>query len=317
VDTSKVCPLVDSSAPVARASLTFVAILLLALTPTAALAQGGSIGASAEIRDATGRLVASGDFREGRGEVLVTVSFPNPPILSGTHAIHINEIGRCDAPDFATSGSIFNPYSKAHGRQNPEGSEVGDLPNVNFSTGLTAYNTTAIGATLGQGSGSLLSPNRSILIYTGEDDQRTDPDGNPGVPIACGVIEAIGAAPAAAPAVGAASPTPAIISRVAASPVPAAAQQPGQPAQPAAQPASSPIVVPKPVVVVNNNPPSPTPVVAGALPTALGGVATPVPLAAAQSSQGLSTFNALIIAVLGAGLIVVGWLLRQRRQQQR
>ena len=290
------------------------AIVLLAVTAGQAHAQGGNIGASSEIRDATGRLVASADFREGRGEVLVTVTFPNPPVLSGTHAIHINEIGRCDAPDFATSGSIFNPYSKAHGRQNPEGSEVGDLPNVNFSTGLTAYNTTAIGATLAQGSGSLLSPNRSILIYSGEDDQKTDPDGNPGVPIACGVIEAIGAAPAAAPAVGAASPTPAVITRSAASPVPA--QQPGQPA---AQPASSPIVVPKPAVVVNNSPPSPTPVLAGALPTPLGGAATPVPVAATQSSQsggGLSTLNALIIAVLGAGLIVVGWLLRQRRQMR-
>jgi len=300
-------------APVAR--VLFITLLLLALTTNESLAQTSNVGASAEVRDATGRLVASADFREGRGEVLVTVTFPSPPVLSGTHGIHINDVGRCDPPDFSTSGNIFNPYNKAHGRQNPEGSEVGDLPNVNFSTGLTAYNTTAVGATLGQGAGSLLSPNRSLLIYSGEDDQKTDPDGNPGVPIACGVIEAAGATPAAAPAV-AGSPAPTVIVR-GASPVPA--QNPaaaGQPGQPAAQPASSPIVVPKPVVVVSNNSASPTPLVAGTLPTPI----TSAPVAATQTQSsgggGLSTLNALIIAVLGAGLIVVGWLLRQRRQQR-
>jgi Cu-Zn family superoxide dismutase len=288
-----------------------------------------TVGATSELRDATGRLVANVDFREGRGEVLITLNFSNPPVLSGTHGLHINDTGRCDPPAFSTSGKIFNPLNKHHGRQNPEGSEVGDLPNVNFSTGLTAYNTTAVGATLGQGATSLLSPNRSIVIYSGEDDQKTDPDGNPGAPVACGVIAAAsGTQPAAKPAVAVSSPVsgvaaPAFIASpvpaqpqpaqpVAAQPQPAAAQP--QPGQPAAKPASSPVVVGKPVVVVSNNPPSPTPVSAvAAVPTPL------VPVAAAQTAQssgGLSTSTALIIAVLGAALIVVGWLLRQQRQSR-
>jgi superoxide dismutase, Cu-Zn family len=288
-----------------------------------------TVGATADMRDAAGRMVATADFREGRGEVLVTLNFSNPPVLSGTHALHINDTGRCDPPDFSTSGRIFNPFNKRHGRQNPEGSEVGDLPNVNFSTGLTAYNTTAIGATLGQGASSLLNPNRSIVIYSGEDDQKTDPDGNPGTPVACGVIGTASAAqPAARPAVAVSSPVPGAAPALIASPVPTqprpaqpaqpAAAQPqppaaqAQPGQPAAKPASSPIVVGKPVVVNNNNPPSPTPVGVAAVPTPI------VPVAAAQtttqSSGGLSTVNALIIAILGAALIVLGWLLRQRRQ---
>ena len=123
------------------------ALLLLLASSTAVHAQVPTVGASAAVRDASGRLVATADFREGRGEVLITVTFPNPPVLSGSHALHINDTGRCDPPDFTTAGNIFNPFNKKHGRQNPEGSEVGDLPNVNFSTGLTAYNTTAIGAT--------------------------------------------------------------------------------------------------------------------------------------------------------------------------
>jgi superoxide dismutase, Cu-Zn family len=312
------------------------AAILLSVSALPAEAQAPpSVGATAELRDATGRVVATADFREGRGEVLVTLNFPSPPVLSGTHGLHINDTGRCDPPDFSTSGKIFNPLGKHHGRQNPEGSEVGDLPNVNFSTGLTAYNTTAIGATLGGGSTSLLSPNRSIVIYSGEDDQKTDPDGNPGTAVACGVIAAGSAAaqPAAKPAVGVSSPGPGAAPAVVASPVPpqpvvaqpqppAAQVQPPaaqpvaqqQPGQPAAKPASSPIVVGKPVVVVSNNTPSATatPANAAALPTPIGG-----PVAAqtsAQSSGGLSPLNALLIAVLGGALVVVGLLLRQRRQ---
>jgi Cu-Zn family superoxide dismutase len=308
------------------------AVLLLGRAATAFAQTPPPVGATSELRDATGRLIANAEFREGRGEVLITLNFPNPPALSGTHALHIDEQGRCDPPDFSTSGNIFNPYNKSHGRQNPEGAEVGDLPNVNFSNGLTTYNTTAIGATLGQGSASLLSPNRSLVIYSGEDDQKTDPDGNSGVPIGCGVIEAVGAA-GAAPVVSQASPSAVAVVRVA-SPAPqppqvgqpgqaaapaAQAGQPGQPAQPAAQPAASPVAPTRPaVVVVSNNSASPAAIAAGAVPTPIA-VATPlvVAVAAQQSSQGgnsLSSTNALIIAVLGAGLIGVGWLLRQGRQ---
>jgi Cu-Zn family superoxide dismutase len=319
------------------------AALLLGGSATA-LAQAAPVGATSELRDATGRLIANAEFREGRDEVLIALNFPNPPALSGTHALHIDQQGRCDPPDFTTSGNIFNPTNKSHGRQNPEGAEVGDLPNVNFSNGLTTYNTTAIGATLGEGPASLLSPNRSLVIYSGQDDQKTDPEGNSGVPIGCGVIEAVGApgaaaVAAAAPVVSQASPAPIAVVRVA-SPVPQTGQpaqpvvqagqpaqpvvqaaQPGQvPPQPAAQPASSPVVPSRPVVLVSNNSASPTAIVAaaGAVPTPIA-VATPfvVAVAAQQPATGgntLSSTNALIIAILGAGLIGVGWLLRQGRQ---
>jgi Cu-Zn family superoxide dismutase len=80
-------------------------------------------GASAEIRDATGNLLATAAFREGNAEVLVSLTFPQQTALSGGHAIHINAAGRCDPPDFATSGSIFNPFNKQHGRNNPEASK--------------------------------------------------------------------------------------------------------------------------------------------------------------------------------------------------
>src|SRR5437762_9143623 len=113
-------------------------LALAALSATAVFASAGAlaqvppVGASAEMRDASGRLVANAELREGRGEVLITMLFPNPPVLTGTHGLRIHEFGRCDPPDFATAGNGFNPFNKKHGRQNPDGPQVGDLPNVNF-----------------------------------------------------------------------------------------------------------------------------------------------------------------------------------------
>src|SRR5215813_10477840 len=153
------------------------------LAPIAA-AQAPPPGATAEVRDAAGRVVANVEFREGRGEVLVTMLFPNPSPLTGTHGLRIHDTGRCDPPDFSTAGPGFNPLGKQHGRQNPLGPQVGDLPNVNFTTGLTSYNTTAMGAMLSAGPTSLLDENRSALIvYANADDQLTDPDGKAGARI--------------------------------------------------------------------------------------------------------------------------------------
>jgi Cu-Zn family superoxide dismutase len=262
-------------------------LLVLAFSATAR-AQTAASGANAVVRDASGRVVATADFREGRGEVLITLTFSVPPALEGSHAVHVNELGRCDPPDFASSGAIFNPTNKPHGRQNPEGAEVGDLPNVNFSTGLTAYNTTAIGATLAAGPTSLLESNRALVIFSGQDDQLNGPEGNAGSRIACGVIQPASAAPAAAAAPVAASPSVAAV-----------------------KPASSPIVVvapSKPVAVAASPQSSPVPV-AAALPTPL----TLPPTPTAQTSNSLSPGNAFILAVLGAALLVLGYLLRQQR----
>lgn len=316
--------------PVWRSFL-FGAVAMIAiaiLATTAVVAQAPPVGATAEVRDAAGRLLANAEFREGRGEVVITMIFANPAPLTGTHGLRIMSVGRCDPPDFTTAGAGFNPLNKKHGRQNPEGPQVGDLPNVNFTNGLTSYNTSALGATLGPGQASLLGPNRTALVFfSGEDDQITDPDGKAGTRIGCGVITATAGAAAVAGAPTVAKPTTATIAAQPAQPAPAqpAAAQPA-PAQPATKPASSPVVVAPPVVV---NPAAPKPATSPV--AAAAAVATPTlfvpavavptapPLAAApnQSGSGLGTGPALLIAVLGVGLVGAGYLLRRRSQLTR
>jgi Cu-Zn family superoxide dismutase len=297
--------------PPARRTFIFVAALVSATAVFAtagALAQVPAVGASAEVKDASGRVVANADFREGRGEVLVTIMFPSPAALTGTHGLRIHEVGRCDPPAFVTAGGGFNPFGKKHGRQNPEGPQVGDLPNVNFTTGLTSYNTTALNATLGAGPGSLLGPNKtSLIIYERDDDQNTDPDGKAGARIACGIIN---------PATGASAP-PVVgqpqVPKPAVSPVPPLALQPAPPAPTPTRPVAAQPVVPKPAAsVIPTAVPAASPLVVQP--------AAPPPAAAAQPAQpssggtGIPPLTAFIIAVLGVGLVGAGWLLRRRGQ---
>jgi Cu-Zn family superoxide dismutase len=105
------------------------------------------------------------------------------------HAIHVHELGRCEPP-FTTAGGHFNPGSRAHGFRREQGSHAGDLPNVRASDAGTAHVehiSTAI--SLSSGSGSVLDTDGSALVvHAGADDYATDPSGNSGSRIACGVI---------------------------------------------------------------------------------------------------------------------------------
>jgi Cu-Zn family superoxide dismutase len=279
------------------------------LFATTALAQTVPVGAIAEVRDAAGRLVATAEFREGRGEVLVSLKFPSPAPLTGAHAVHIEEVGRCDPPDFRSAGADFNPFNKKHGRLNPEGPRVGDLPNVNFAGGLTSYNTSAAGASLAPGPASLLGPNgTAVVIYSGEDDQLSEPDGNAGTRIACGVIlRAAAPGGIAKPAV---VPSVAVTAVAVASPV----AVPPVPARPASSPPPVPSVVPQPA----SSPVPAAPVSVAASPVVIVAAPTPPPLAAAPAPQSdgrsLGSGQALLIAVLGVGLFGAGYLLRRRSQ---
>ncbi len=166
----------------------------LSLLPAVAIgqAQPASLGASAQVRDAGGRLIASVTLREAPDQVLINLSFPGRA-LTGVHGLQIHENGRCDSPDFASAGGIFNPFRKQHGLLNPDGPMAGDLPSLVIgSSGLGSYNTAAPLVKLGSGGpSSLLKPGgTSLVIFAQADDDRTQAEGGAGARLACGVIGA-------------------------------------------------------------------------------------------------------------------------------
>ena len=109
----------------------------------------------------------------------------------GAHGIHLHSVGKCEAPTFASAGGHFNPDTKKHGQNNPEGPHAGDLLMIEAKADGTAKATLLdTMVTLGDGPNSLFHDGgTSIVIHEKEDDYKTDPAGNSGARIACGVIQ--------------------------------------------------------------------------------------------------------------------------------
>lgn len=110
---------------------------------------------------------------------------------SGFHGVHVHEKGDCTKPDFKSAGKHFNPDGKQHGAENPNGFHAGDLGNIEVgSEGTADVEVIAPQLTLKATDHSLIrSGGTAIIIHAGRDDQKSDPSGNSGNPIACGVIE--------------------------------------------------------------------------------------------------------------------------------
>ena len=121
--------------------------------------------------------------------VTINVSLTNLP--AGQHAIHVHTVGKCDPPDFASAGGHFNPAMKQYGKDNPMGAHAGDLPNFEaLGNGTASFAYTVPGLTVGSGADSLFHPGgTALVIHAAPDDYKTDPAGNAGARIACGVIE--------------------------------------------------------------------------------------------------------------------------------
>lgn len=111
-------------------------------------------------------------------------------LSTGVHGVHIHEFGKCQAPDFTSAGGHFNPEGKQHGEFNPQGKHAGDIGNLRVdANGSAEVALLADAVTLGPGETSLLKPGgTSLVIHAGPDDLKTDPSGNSGDRIACGVI---------------------------------------------------------------------------------------------------------------------------------
>jgi Cu-Zn family superoxide dismutase len=144
--------------------------------------------ATADLKDATGMDVGTTTFTQVGNNVRVVLAVRGLP--PGVKGVHLHAVGKCEAPQFASAGAHFNPNGKEHGSLNPQGAHAGDLPNITITAdGTGRLETTTDGITLGTGPTSLFDADGSaIVVHAAPDDFKTDPTGNSGARIACGIV---------------------------------------------------------------------------------------------------------------------------------
>lgn len=164
-----------------------VLVLGLALTGCATM-QPGSPQATADLKNTKGEAVGTASFWEDAGGVRVRAQLRG--LSPGKHGFHIHAVGKCDPPDFMSSGGHFNPGGKKHGFKSQAGAHAGDLPNLEAGAdGTASFDYVAQTVTLRAGPTSLFDADGSALvIHANPDDEVTDPTGNSGGRVACGVV---------------------------------------------------------------------------------------------------------------------------------
>jgi superoxide dismutase, Cu-Zn family len=145
--------------------------------------------AKASIKDATGKDVGQVQLIQTPHGVLLKMSLRGLP--AGEHAFHIHAVGKCEPPAFTSAGGHFNPGGKKHGMLAAEGQHAGDMPNLHVPASgelVVDVANSLISLIKGQPNSLFDADGSSIVIHAGPDDYKTDPAGNSGDRIACGVI---------------------------------------------------------------------------------------------------------------------------------
>jgi Cu-Zn family superoxide dismutase len=146
------------------------------------------ISATATIRDLAGLKVGTVTFDDTHSGLLISGTVSGLGL--GAHAVHIHEVGECDPP-FLSAGNHFNPGAKHHGFRSATGAHAGDLPNIDLpAAGSLHFEFLMAGVALKGVNGILGPTGASIVFHTTRDDYLTDPAGNSGSRLACGVIVA-------------------------------------------------------------------------------------------------------------------------------
>lgn len=152
-------------------------------SPTSLVANAGILGTG-------GKTIGLASFRDTRLGVRVEVHVTGLP--PGKHGIHLHEVGKCDSPDFATAGGHFNINGKSHGTPGATTAHAGDLPNLEVGAdgkGSLLFYAPMVGLNKALSSGLTFGAGTALVIHANEDDEKTQPAGNSGGRIACGIVK--------------------------------------------------------------------------------------------------------------------------------
>jgi superoxide dismutase, Cu-Zn family len=160
---------------------------LLGATAVAFLALGAEAQtATATLAPTQGNTAAGTVTFTQKGDK-VTVSAKVTGLTPGGHGFHIHEKGDCSAPDAMSAGGHFNPTNKPHGSPDAPDHHAGDMPMLQADASSNATLTTDLaGLTIGSGTTDILG--KSVIVHKDADDYKTQPTGNSGARVACGVI---------------------------------------------------------------------------------------------------------------------------------
>lgn len=143
-------------------------------------------GAKATLRTAKG--ADAGTVEVSPGAVGLTVKLSAQGLPPGDHGVHIHMTGKCESPKFESAGGHWNPANAKHGLENPAGQHAGDMPNL--IVGADGKGTLSYALKGGSLAELLDADGAAFVVHAKVDDQKTDPSGDSGDRIACGVFAA-------------------------------------------------------------------------------------------------------------------------------
>jgi superoxide dismutase, Cu-Zn family len=169
-----------------------IAALPALLVLSASAREHKNKGLEVDFKNSQGQDAGTAFLTPAGSGVRVKLDLMNLP--EGEHAIHVHQTAKCDPPDFKTAGGHFNPDNKEHGTKNPKGAHAGDMPDnlqiMADGTDHVTFVTQSISLKKDAKNSVFANGGTAFVIHEKADDMVTDPTGNAGARIACGVITA-------------------------------------------------------------------------------------------------------------------------------